>query len=68
VGSATGRAKEPARIARGLETGTWDHDPDKASLRRVNFVILLAALDAIATGAVERISLEHYKSLPRGGT
>jgi hypothetical protein len=50
-----------------LETGSWDSDPEKAYLRHVNFVILLAALDAIATRSVERVRLEHYESLPATG-
>lgn len=47
-----------------LETGSWDGDPQKAYLRRVNFVLLLAALDAIATGAYERVNLQEYETLP----
>jgi hypothetical protein len=50
-----------------LETGSWDDDRDKSYLRHVNFVMLLAALDAIATGAVERVGVEHYESLPATG-
>jgi hypothetical protein len=48
-----------------LETGSWNNDPQKVYLRRVNFVLLLAALDAIATESYERVNLQEYDSLPR---
>jgi hypothetical protein len=55
-----------------LETGAWDDDPDGRYLRRVNFSLLLTALDAIATRSYERVQLEWYETLPgmrlpRGG-
>lgn len=46
-----------------LETGSWEDDPDKQHLRHVNFAMLLAALDAIASGALERAPLRAYESL-----
>jgi predicted deacylase len=53
-----------------VETGSWDGDADKEYLRRVNFALLLVALDAIATGSFEHADLNEYDSLPgnRGST
>jgi hypothetical protein len=48
-----------------LETGTWEGDPGKVYLRKVNFALLVTALDAIATGSYERAKLDVYESLPR---
>jgi hypothetical protein len=47
-----------------IETGPWaTADPD-AQLIRLNFVALVSALDALATGAVERADPQHYETLP----
>ena len=51
-----------------LETGSWEDDAAKEYLRRVNFAILIVALDAIATGAVEYADLNAYESLRPGRT
>lgn len=48
-----------------LETGSWNNDPQKAYLRHVNFVLLLAAIESIATDSWERVNLQEYYSLPR---
>jgi hypothetical protein len=49
-----------------LETGSWQDDADKEYLRRVNFAVLIVALDAIATGAIEHADLNVYESLRPG--
>jgi hypothetical protein len=49
-----------------LETGSWQDDKQKDYLRSVNFAVLLVALDAIATGALERADLSLYESLQPG--
>jgi len=47
-----------------IETGPWPAaDPDPA-LIRLNFVALVSALDALATGAVDRADPQQYESLP----
>jgi len=47
-----------------IETGPWPAaDPDPA-LVRLNFVAILTALDALATGAVNRADPRRYESLP----
>lgn len=47
-----------------IETGPWpDHNPDRA-LVRINFVAILAALDALATGRVHEADPRRYDSLP----
>jgi hypothetical protein len=48
-----------------LETGMWEGDPGKTYLRKVNFALLVTALDAIATGSYEAARLNEYESLPR---
>ncbi len=50
-----------------LESGGWRDDPQKQYLRRVNFVILLAALEAIATGAYVAADPLAYETLPPNG-
>ena len=47
-----------------IETGPWPSiEPDPA-LIRLNFVAILSALDALATGAVHRAKTERYETLP----
>ena len=47
-----------------IETGPWPAaDPDP-QLIRLNFVALVSALDALATGAVERADPQQYETLP----
>jgi hypothetical protein len=47
-----------------IETGPWPSaDPDPA-LVRLNFVALVTALDALATGEVNRADPRRYDSLP----
>jgi hypothetical protein len=47
-----------------IETGPYPGpDPDRA-LVRMNFVALLTALDALASGRAHRSSIERYESLP----
>ncbi|HEV2733920.1 MAG TPA: M14 family zinc carboxypeptidase [Longimicrobiaceae bacterium] len=50
-----------------MESGGWRDDPEKQYLRRVNFVALLSALDAIATGAYAAADPAAYESLPENG-
>jgi hypothetical protein len=50
-----------------LETGGWRNDPEKSFLRKVSFVAIVAALDAIATGAWEGADVERYTALPFNG-
>lgn len=51
-----------------IESGGWRGDPEKQHLRRANFVGILTALDAIATGAWEAVDPDAYHSLPRNGS
>lgn len=47
-----------------IETGAWPSaDPD-AALVRLNFIAILSALDALASGAVDRADPARYESLP----
>ena len=50
-----------------IESGGWRDDPEKQYLRRVNFVALLTALDAIATGAYAAADPAAYETLPENG-
>ncbi len=50
-----------------IESGAWREDPQKQHLRRTNFVGLLAALDAIATGNYSRYDPAVYDSLAFNG-
>jgi hypothetical protein len=50
-----------------IETGGWRADPEKQYLRTVNFVALLAVLDALADGSYRQTSIELYNTLPPNG-
>lgn len=50
-----------------IEAGGWRNDPEKQYLRRVNFVALLAALDAIATESYTVADPTRYEELPENG-
>jgi hypothetical protein len=47
-----------------IETGPWPSAEPDPALVRLNFVALLSAFDALATGRVERADPERYESLP----
>lgn len=50
-----------------IEAGGWKDDPEKQYLRAVNFVAILSALDAIATGAYATADPAVYRTLPQNG-
>ena len=50
-----------------IESGGWADDPQKQHLRRTNFVGILAALDAIATGRWADYEPDLYESLEFNG-
>jgi hypothetical protein len=50
-----------------IESGGWADDPQKQYLRRVNFVAIMAALEAIATRSYEGVGRETYLALPPNG-
>src|SRR5688572_15327735 len=47
-----------------IETGSWPAEPPDPPLVRLNFVALVAALDALASGRVEQADPRRYESLP----
>jgi len=47
-----------------IESGALPDDPQKQELRRLDVMLLLTALDAIATGAYERADVAPYEALP----
>ncbi len=47
-----------------VETGAWPSAEPDPWLVRLNFVALLAALDALATGQVEKADPKRYEELP----
>jgi beta-lactamase class A len=51
-----------------IESGGWDGDPEKQHLRRANFVGILTALDASATGGWADVSPDWYRTLPFNGS
>jgi hypothetical protein len=51
-----------------IESGHWPKDPEKAQIRKLNFVGLLVALHSIATGSYQDVELEHYHALKQNGT
>ena len=47
-----------------IETGPWPSEQPDAALVKLNFIGILSALDALATGRVERADPRRYESLP----
>jgi hypothetical protein len=47
-----------------IETGAWPSEDADAALVRLNFLAILSALDALATGAVDDADPRRYHSLP----
>lgn len=50
-----------------IESGGIEGDPQKQRLRKLNFLALVGALDAIATGAHAGLQRERYDELPENG-
>lgn len=50
-----------------IESATWEDDPQKQHLRKANFVGILSALDAIATGRYAEYDPGIYESLAYNG-
>ena len=47
-----------------IETGPWPSPEPDAALVRLNFLAIVTALDALATGSVERADPQGYETLP----
>jgi len=47
-----------------IETGPWPSANPDAALVRLNFIALVSALDALATGRVKRADPDRYEELP----
>ncbi|MGY0619248.1 M14 family zinc carboxypeptidase [Lysobacter sp. A378] len=50
-----------------IESGGIEGDLQKQRLRKLNFLALVGALDAIATGSYHGLSRAHYEDLPENG-
>lgn len=50
-----------------VESGGIEGDPEKQQVRRLNFIGLVAALDAIATGSYAQAPRALYEALPENG-
>jgi hypothetical protein len=50
-----------------IESGGWEGDPEKQFLRKLNFIGILTALEAIATESYRDYPVELYASLPQNG-
>ncbi len=60
-GDNMGRWGTPAVL---IETGPWPAAETEGPLLRLNFVALIASLEALATGRAEQAALERYDSIP----
>ena len=47
-----------------IETGPWPSEKPDPHLIRLNFIAILSALDALATGGVHKADPKRYESLP----
>ncbi len=50
-----------------IESGHWADDPEKAFIRKLNFVAILTALRSIGDGSYQDVALEHYQNLQENG-
>ena len=50
-----------------IESGHWPKDPQKAFIRKLNFIALLSAIRAISNGSYDDAELDWYTSLPQNG-
>lgn len=50
-----------------IESGGIEGDPEKQALRRLNFIALVAGLDAIANGSHAGVAKALYSELPENG-
>jgi hypothetical protein len=51
-----------------IESGHWPGDPQKAFIRKLNFIALLIAFRAIGNGSYQDSELDWYKQLRENGT
>ncbi|MFC5626626.1 M14 family zinc carboxypeptidase [Algoriphagus winogradskyi] len=47
-----------------IESGGYPNDPDKQYIRQLNFMIILNALEQIATKSYEQYTIEEYFAIP----
>lgn len=47
-----------------VESGAYQHDPDKEYIRKLNFLLLLRAFEAICNNSYEDRGIDAYESLP----
>ncbi|WP_460935330.1 M14 family zinc carboxypeptidase [Spirosoma humi] len=50
-----------------IESGGYKDDPEKMAIRRLNFVAILSALNAIADGSYKQESNADYLAIPENG-
>jgi hypothetical protein len=50
-----------------IESGGYKGDAEKMTIRRLNFVAILTALESIATGTYEQESIDDYQAMPENG-
>jgi hypothetical protein len=48
-----------------LESGGWRGDREKQFLRKINYIVLLSALNSIASGGYANTDLSVYESIPQ---
>jgi hypothetical protein len=47
-----------------IESGGYPEDPEKQTIRKLNFIAIIKALEAIASGEYEQFSTEDYSQIP----
>jgi hypothetical protein len=50
-----------------IESGGYQGDPEKQTIRKINFMIILNALHQVATKGYERYTTEQYFAIPDNG-
>ncbi len=48
-----------------IESGHWPKDTEKKFIRKLNYVAILSALQAIGTGSYQDVDLDYYTHLPQ---
>ena len=50
-----------------IESGGYKGDPEKMTIRRLNFVAILSALKSIADGSYRQENIDGYQAIPENG-
>ncbi|MFT4032347.1 MAG: M14 family zinc carboxypeptidase [Siphonobacter sp.] len=50
-----------------IESGGYANDPEKLTIRRLNYIAMLSAFESIAKGTYQKENIENYEKIPENG-